>query len=213
MRNWIQMIALLIALSSLESLAADSTAVSKSLRISTWPAGAEVYLGDRPSNFIEASERHSPDSLSLTAEDSVVRVTFFKPGYVDTTLDIHLKAPSKNFVWIELVEETDLDRLEWQETILHKRENKKIGKILFYSGFGPLALAGVFAGLAEYNFQSADDSRQKMEKSVIREGEHYQKLQDDFKDSRESGKNFRTGALVSLGASVLLFAAAAVFYF
>lgn len=222
MRMRILLISLLIAFSSPGIFAADSTVASpsipvtpsaKTLRISTWPAGAEVYIGKRPSNFIEASERFSPDSLSLAAEDSVVRVTFFKPGYVDTTLDIHLQAPKKNYVWIELVEETDLDRLEWQEAILHKRENKQIGKILFYSGFGPLALAGVFAGIAEYNFQSADDTRQKIEKSVIREGEHYQKLQDDFDDSRQSGKNFRTAALVSLGASALLFAAAAVFYF
>ncbi|MBP5247308.1 MAG: hypothetical protein J6Z31_05550 [Fibrobacter sp.] len=191
----------------------DSTGISKTLRISTWPADAEIYVGERPKSFIEESEMKSPDSLKLSMEDSVVRITLFKPGYTDTTIDIHLKAPTKNFVWIELVEETDLDRLEWQEAILGKREGKKIGKIFFGTGFIPLALSGIFAGIAEYKFQNAEDTKEKIEKSLIREGDHYQKLQDDFKDSRQSGKNFRRASFISLGASALLFAAAAVFYF
>ena len=78
MRMRILLISLLIAFSSPGIFAADSTVASpsipvtpsaKTLRISTWPAGAEVYIGKRPSNFIEASERFSPDSLSLAAED------------------------------------------------------------------------------------------------------------------------------------------------
>lgn len=211
MKKWILGILLLC----MEIFAADSTAnhFAKTLRISTWPAGAEIYVGKRPTSFLTKSEMISPDSLNLTAADSTLRVTFFKPGYADTTIDIHLKAPTKNFVWIELVEETDLDRLEWQEAILNQRENKRIGKILFGTGFIPLALSGVFAGIAEYKFQSADDTRKKIEKSLIREGDHYQKLQDEFKDTRQSGKNFRTATFISLGASALLFAAAAIFYF
>lgn len=211
MKKWILGLLLLC----LEIEAAESTADSleKTLRISTWPAGAEIYVGNRPNSFIEESSLKSPDSLNLAVQDSMVRVTFFKPGFTDTTIDIHLKDPVKNYVWIELVEETDLDRLEWQEAILGKRENKRIGKILFGSGFLPLALSGIFAGIAEYKFQNADDTRVKIEKSLIREGAHYQKLQDDFKDTRQSGKNFRTASFISLGASALLFAAAAVFYF
>jgi len=195
--------------------AADSTSnrLIKTLRISTWPAGAEIYMGNRPKSFIEESKLKSPDSLNLAVEDSILRITLFKPGFTDTTIDIHLKDPAKNYVWIELVEETDLDRLEWQEAILGKRENKHIGKILFRTGFIPLALSGIFAGIAEYKFQSADDKREEIEKSLIREGAHYQKLQDDFKDTRQSGKNFRTATFISLGASALLFAAAAIFYF
>ena len=190
--------------------AADST---KTLRISTWPAGAEIYLGNRPESFIQNAEMHSPDSISLSPNDSTVRVTVFKPGYADTTLDIHLKSQTKNFVWIELQEESDLDKLEWQEAILNKRENRRTGKLLFFAGTIPLALSGTFFGLAEWKFHQADDTRKKIDNSLIREGKHFQQLQKDFHDDKKSGRNFRTAAFVSLGISAALLGAAAVFYF
>lgn len=188
-------------------------APQKSLRISTWPAGAEVYTGKRPDSFVSKAKAVTPDSLNLSAEDSIVQVTFFKPGYADTTIDIHLRYPGKNFVWIELQEESDLDKLEWQNAIIAKRENRRIGKVLFYSGFVPLALSGAFAGIAEMKFREAEDARDKMEKSIIHESENFKNFQRDFHNEKQSGKHFRTASFVSLGISAVLFAAAAVFYF
>ena len=77
----------------------------------------------------------------------------------------------------------------------------------------PLALSGTFFGLAEWKFHQADDTRKKIDNSLIREGKHFQQLQKDFHDDKKSGRNFRTAAFVSLGISAALLGAAAVFYF
>ncbi len=186
---------------------------TKTLRISTWPSDAEVYIGERPESFVQKSNRTTPQEIPVSDSDSLIRATFFKPGFADTTIDIQLSAPGKNFVWIELSEESDLDKMEWQKSILQEREKKWTGKILFFSGILPFALSGTFAGLAEWNFHKADEAKESLEHSVIQNGDHFQKWENDFHDKKESGKNFRTAAIVSLGIGALLWTFAAIFTF
>lgn len=186
---------------------------TKTLRISTWPSDAEIYIGERPESFVRQSRLVTPQEISVSDSDSLIRATFFKPGFADTTIDIRLSAPGKNFVWIELAEESDLDKMEWQKSILQEREKKWTGKILFFSGILPLALSGTFAGLAEWNFHKADEAKESLERSVIQDGERFRKWENDFHDKKESGKNFRTAAIVSLGVGALLWTFAAIFTF
>lgn len=183
------------------------------LRISTWPSDAEIFIGEIPTNLVRESEFHSPLTQTVSPTDSVIRAKIFKPGFSDTILDIRLTNAQKNFVWIELQEETDLDRLEAQAQILGKRSQRNAAKITFLSGLVPLALSGALAGFSASAFQDAKDARAKIENSLIRDGEHYRSLEKSFDDKKRSGQNFRTASIVSLGVSALLFAVSAVLYF
>ncbi len=208
MRKILKILFLLVATLSAGDLS-DST---RTLRISTWPSGAELYLGSRPGSFARKAPFKSPQEIRLEDADTVVRVTLFKPGYSDTTLDIRIADSPQSFAWIEL-KEADLDKIEFQEKILDRRKNRQVGKILFASSLVPLALAGTFAALAEVHFQDAEKARKKIEKSVIREGDEYRAFERKFSDAKERGKDFRKAATVSLGFSALLLASAVIFYF
>lgn len=186
---------------------------SRSLRLSTWPSHAEIYVGSRPESFAKKSSMTTPEEIPLSEGDTSLRVTFFKPGYSDTTIDIKISLPGKNFLWVELSEESDLDRLDWQNEILEERERKRWGKRFFFSGILPFALSGAFAGIAEWNFQSAENDKRFLEKSLIRSGDNFQSRKEDFHDKRERGEHFRTAAFVSLGIGALLWASAAIFTF
>ncbi len=192
--------------------ASDVSDSTRTLRISSWPIGAEIYPEKRPESFVRKSDAKTPHEIALGMSDTIIRVTLFKPGYADTTLDIRAPFP-RNFAWIALSEESDLEKIEWQEKILAKRENRRTGKILFASSLVPLSLAGTFAVLSEFNFRDASDSKKKIERSVIREGKNFHELQKDFSDSRRRGKNYRTAAAVSLGIGSLLLASAIIFHF
>lgn len=200
----------LILLAASALLANDSL---RTLRISTWPSDAELFIGEIPETPVRGSEFHSPFTQTVSPTDSVVRIKTFKPGYADTLIDIRLTNAQKNFVWIELQEESDMDRLEFQGQILGKRSQRKIGKAMFLSGLVPLALSGAMAGLAAASFHDARDARAKIENSLICEGDHYQGLEKSFDDKKRSGQNFRTASIVSLGVSAILFAVSAVLYF
>lgn len=192
--------------------AGDFSDSAKTLRISSWPLGAELYLGERPGSFVRKSPIKSPHDVPLGSSDSIVRVTLFKPGYSDTTLDIRITASKQNFTWIEL-EEADLTQIEEQEKILDRRKHRQIGKFLFASSLLPLSLTGTFAAISNFRFQDADRAREKIENSVIREGEKYRSFEKDFSDAKKSGKNYRTAAAVSLGFSALFLVSAVIFYF
>lgn len=195
-----------------ELSASDISDSARTLRISSWPIGAELYLGNRPGSFVRKSPIKSPHEIRLGNSDTTVRVTLFKPGYSDTTLDIRVSAFPQNFTWIEL-EEADLDRIESQEKILDRRKDRQTGKILFVSSLLPLSLSGTFAVLSQIRFQDADRAREKIEKSVIRKGERYRTFEKEFSDAKKSGKDFRTAAAVSLGFSALFLVSAVIFYF
>ncbi len=192
--------------------AGDFSDSAKTLRISSWPLGAELYLGERPGSFVRKSSIKSPYDFRLENSDSIVRVTLFKPGYSDTTLDIRVTASPQSFAWIEL-EEADLDKIEIQEQILDRRKKRQIGKILFASSLLPLSLTGTFAAISALRFRDADRAREKIENSVIREGEEYRSFEKKFSDAKKSGKNYRAAAGVSLGFSALFLVSAIIFYF
>ncbi len=192
--------------------ASDPSDSTRTLRISTWPSGAELYIGNRPASFARKAPFRSPHELRLESADTVVRATLFKPGYSDTTLDIHVADFPHSFAWIAL-EEADLYKIELQEQILDRRKNRQVGKILFASSLVPLALAGTFAAIAESRFQDAEKARKKIENSVIREGKAYRSFERTFSNAKESGKNYRTAAIVSLGFSALFLVSAVIFYF
>lgn len=192
--------------------ARDASDSARTLRISSWPIGAEVYPGERPESFVRNPDAATPHEITLGKSDSIVRVILFKPGYADTTLDIHVAFP-RNFVWIELSEVSDLEKIEWQEKILAERKSRRTGRILFASSLIPLSIAGTFAVLSEVDFRNAANSKKKIEGSVIREGEKFQNFEKDFSDSRRRGKNYRTAAAISLGIGSLLLASAIILHF
>lgn len=193
-------------------LASDFPDSTRTLRISSWPLGAELYLGERPASFVRKSSIKSPHNVPLGSSDSIVRVTLFKPGYSDTTLDIRVSASPQSFAWVEL-EEADLDKIEIQEQILDRRKDRQIGKILFASSLLPLSLSGTFAAISSHRFRDADRTRKKIESSVIREGEEYRTFEKKFSEAKKSGKDYRTAAAVSLGFSALFLVSAVIFYF
>lgn len=203
----------ILCLCALPLFAQNASDSARTLRISSWPGGAELYIGERPHSFVQKSNFKSPYEIPVEKSDTAVRVTFFKAGYADTTLDIRIPNPGKNFVWISLREETDILNLEFQDAIFERRKDRTVGKVLFASSLVPFALAGTFAGLSVSKFHDADDAKEKIEKSIIREGEKYRSFERDFSDSKKSGKHYRTASAVSLGIGALLLATSVIFYF
>ncbi|MCK9181967.1 MAG: hypothetical protein M0P13_03685 [Fibrobacteraceae bacterium] len=200
--------AILLALSF--AVAADST---RTLHISTWPSKAEIYSGTRPDDFKTKADKESPDTLIIAPNDSIIRITLFKYGYSDTTMDIHLRAPKDNYIWIVLKEEPDMAKFDIQQEVFNTRNRQAKGKILFFGSFIPLALSGTLAGLAQLEFNKAERDKDKIESSTIQSGQKFENFEDRFQKERDNGRDLKKGAAISLGIGFIMLAASAIFYF
>lgn len=183
--------------------ASDST---YTLLVSTWPSHAELYVGERPSNFETEAPFTTPAKLQLPLDSTTVRITLFKPDHVDTTIDIQVKSPRDSYVMLMLQPELDASVIEQQQRLLSKRNRNLWGKRIAWGSSIPLAISGIFAIIAEYQFNAAENYAKRIDNSTIRSGDNFDQMVQKYTDKKKSGKDFRNYAFASLcvGSTLLL---------
>jgi hypothetical protein len=177
------------------SPAVDST---YTLLISTWPSHAEIYVGERPSDFVNPAPSTTPLKLKLPLDSTLVRITLYKPDYADTTLDVQVKSPRDSYLMFMLQPETDASILEKQQEILDARNRHQWGRKIIWGSTLPFALSGIFALIAQHQFNDAETYADRIENSTIKTGNHFDELVENHTDKKKLGKDFRTYALTSL---------------
>lgn len=180
-----------------------------SLYITTNPAGAEVYLDKKP------GKRISPDFKTPGTIDHFknpnVNVTLFKKGYADTTISFNILPGKSKNIDISL-KKISPETAGAQKRLLKDRTHVKIGRVCIYTS--PIFIAGG-AGLiylSEKNRQKAEDARDYLDKTIVRSGQTYDDMVQQFDDESNSRDlKFFSGialfglAAIDLGGGLILF--------
>ena len=179
----------------------------KYLHISTNPSYADAYVNTSRKNFAANPDATLPGFIEIPAGEHSVLVTIFKPGYRDTTINVTLAESDTSYLIVSLAPSYDDVYLERQQKALSHRTRKNIGFRLAIASGVPLIASGIAALVAEYNIDKANDKKDLIEKSVIREGDEYAHNLESYsehRDNAESAKKVSVGSLIA-GAVLLGF--------
>lgn len=221
MRQALFLFALLYALSSaclaqtdtaIPAVAAiDSGAADKVLHISTNPSYADAFVGKIRPDFAGNPDCSLPGFLRVPAGEASVLVSIFKPGFKDTTINVTLAETDSSYLIVSLEPSYDNEFLDEQQKTLSHRSRRNFGHRLLVASAIPLVASGIGSIVAHYNIGKAEDKKDIIEESVLRQGEAYEKnleRYDDYRDKAKSARNFTIGTLIAggiiLGVGVVL---------
>lgn len=167
------------------------------LTVATIPDGVEVYLDKQPNESI------MPEYLTDVAfetEPSVQKIIYLrKVGYLDTALNVEVRAFMPNPIYVELEAVDNTSIVEMQREYDKERSKRYFGRGLLWSSIVPIIAGGVFWYLAESDWSDAADKKTAYNKSAF-ESRDTQKLVKQNKDLNDSGD---TKGLIALGFGVL----------
>ena len=203
MQKFLQFFALILALATFTFAEEEH----RYLHISTNPSYADAYVNTTRKNFAANPDVKLPGFIEVPSGEHSVLVTIFKPGYRDTTINVTLAEKDTSYLIVSLAPSYDDVYLERQQKALSHRTRKNIGFKLAIASGVPLIASGIAALVAEYNIGKANDKKDLIEKSVIREGDEYAHNLESYsehRDNAESAKKVSIGTLIA-GAALLGF--------
>lgn len=203
MRKILPAFALLLILAHI-ALADDAP---RYLHISTNPSYADAYVNTTRKSFSSNPDAELPGFIKVPAGEHTVLVTIFKPGYKDTTINVTLAESDTSYLIVALSPSYDEGYLEYQQKKLSHRTRRNIGKRLAIASAVPFVASGIAALVAEYNIEKAQEKKDLVERSIIREGDGYAhnlERYGEYRDNAQSAKKFSVGTLIS-GAVLLGF--------
>jgi hypothetical protein len=169
------------------------------LKLHSVPSEAELYV-DNSKNLGRSSLWTTP-ALVYDIASGNRKLTLFKPGYRDTTIDYAVREFEINELSVNLVPESDETVLASQKHFVRHRTYRKIGRWTIGVSLGLGAAGGALLYLADKDKKDADDSKAKLEAASIRTGSEYQKLLDENKKSSDDYKLKSTFGTALLGMS------------
>lgn len=178
----------------------------RTLHVATWPGHAEVFV-ESPPQPGRGPAPLTPYALPLPADSDYVRLYFFKPGYVDTALDVRLPKGSQSHLLVHLHPQSDEEMLEAQQRFLFTRSRHRLGLRLLWSSLLPLAYAGGAALGAQYYYHEANGPADHMRQSTLYDPKAYQEAQDEYEDRVDAAdrclRQARWATLAALGVAAL----------
>lgn len=177
------------------------------LHISTNPSYADAYVNSTRKNFTANPDVSLPGYIEVPAGEGNVLVTIFKPGYRDTTINVTVSDKDTSYLIVSLSPSYDDVYLERQQKALSHRTRRNIGFKLAIASAAPLVASGIAALVTEYNIGKANDKKDLIEKSVIREGDEYARNLErygEYRDDAESAKKVTVGTFIA-GVALLGF--------
>ena len=174
-------------------------------QLSSFPPHADIYLGSRPSSFVQRPLYSTPATIRLPLDSTQVLVTLFKKDYADTTIDIKLSPNEKGeaFITIMLKQELNEKILEQQKKDLFRRAKKDYGKKVLL-GTIPASVATIINVLIlQYHIRQAEEISQEIEETIIRQNDHFNSLKDEFRHHKHHAENFKRGTVISAAATSL----------
>ncbi len=175
------------------------------LHVSAWPTGTEIYVGEDIPNFTNAPDYTTPASIPVSDKNEFVRITLFKSGFRDSTIDVTVPNLDSSYLMVILQEEHRSHALERQDAVLTKRSQKKVGNWMTLSSIIPYGIAVATFILNANANSNAEDIKKDLSKHKI-ESEKTASLKHDLKEERHDAENYRKATLWSAGIGTAILA-------
>lgn len=171
------------------------------LHLSAWPPHSEVYVENVPADFSNRPDYTTPADISIPLGEETILVTLFQKDFRDTTIEVSIPKIPKSHLMVILQEESDAERLYYQEEALKKRTRKNIGSKIMLGSLLPFALSLASLALNAYEKEEADSIRKDLKDHHI-ESEATSKAKKDWNAHKRRAKNYRWASLGCAGAGV-----------
>ncbi len=172
---------------------------TKYLHISTIPAKADIFVGNRAPDYSKFPDHTSPAFIPVEAGEGQVLVAIFHPEFADTLINVKLSDKDTSYLIVSLKPTYDDRQVRRQQKIVAKRSHRSIGRNIMWSSLVPLAVAAASTGITLYEINQAEDAKKILDNSAIASGEKYSDAKQDFKDARSKAK---TAKKVSIGSAI-----------
>ena len=196
----LMLLSLLLMLFASNSFAEDTPQRNRYLHVSTNPSGADAYVSSKFPDFSKAPDYRLPAFIPVAPNDSVVRITLFKPEFKDTTLKVTLSDRDTSYLIVALQPAFSETLLKEQQDQLNRRSRKSLGTRLIKTAVVPLLASGIAAGVTAYEIHKAEDCKKVLDNSVFTNGKNYKQNQKDFKEYRDNAKTAKKESITSLVA-------------
>ena len=174
----------------------------KYLHISTNPSYADAYVNNVRAKIASNPDVELPGFVEVPEGDANVTVKLFKAGYRDTTINVTLSDADTSYLIVALTPSYDDGYLQFQQKSLMRRARNNLGHRLIIASAVPLIASGISAIISNSNITKAEDKKDLVEKSVIREGDDYESNLEDFdryRDRAKAAKNVSIGTAIAGG--------------
>lgn len=175
------------------------------LHVSAHPANSEIYVTESYPDFSKKAEYISPAAIPVDYEAPSIRITLFKPGFRDSTIEVSIPRLDESYLMVMLQEETRDHVLEEQEKAMTKRTHRVASNWILLGSLIPYGFAVTSAILNKNANDNAEDIRKKLSNHKI-ESEKTRQLESDFRDERRSARNYRKATLWGAGVGTAILA-------
>lgn len=177
----------------------------KFLHVSTTPYTADIFVNMRKPDYAKKPDYVSPDFIELQGKDKSVLISLFKKGYTDTTINVTLSPKDTSYLIVSLQPDYDPAHAESKNKILARRTRRTVGHVLAGVSVFPLLASATTAFFCNQQINEANHSKKKIENSLIRDGEGFNSMKEDFKDHRDKAKLYKKATYAGLiaGAAFL----------
>jgi hypothetical protein len=180
------------------------------LKVLTNPSEAEVYEDAQPTRS-KWYDQLTPAVFDGFDRDSI-RLTLFKPGFMDTTIRVLLAANKENTVSVDLTG-ADPEYQKLQRRFLKQRGQRRLGFRLSLASAVLAACGTAFVFLAQKDYRDAESAKERLDKAVIRTGAEFDATAGENKDKNASGNLKSTLGAGFLGVAAAGFGAGLCLYF
>lgn len=175
---------------------------SKYLHISTNPSYADAYINNVRAKFASNPDVELPGFIKVPEGDANITVKLFKPGFKDTTINVTLSDADTSYLIVALTPSYDDSYLQFQQKSLMRRARRNLGHRLIIASAVPLVASGISAVISHSNITKANEKKEFVEKSIIRNGDDYISNVEDFeryRDRAQAAKNVTIGTAIAGG--------------
>lgn len=177
----------------------------KYLHISTNPSYADAYVNETRAPIASNPDVKLPGYIRVPEGESSVLVTIFKPGFSDTTISINVSQADTSYLIVALTPSFDDELLQDQQKSLMRRARRNIGHKVLFASAVPLIASGIAAIVAHSEIKQANEKKEAIEKSLIREGDDYMNNIDKFNEHRDRANTSKNVAIgTAIGGAIIL---------
>lgn len=183
------------------------------LHISTNPTLSDIYVNRSGIDFSTRPDYVSPNFVKIPQNDTTVRITLFQKGYSDTTINVTLSHKDTSFLIVSLRQSYDEDLIEAQDQIIAHRNRKSLGHKLILASAIPFVTSVVAAIVTRNYIKNAEEDRDAIQNSLIRNSDNYNEIKDSFNDNRSKAKTAKAIGGTSLGIGIVVLSAGLILSF
>ncbi|MFH0918981.1 MAG: PEGA domain-containing protein [Fibrobacterota bacterium] len=180
------------------------------LKVLTNPSEAEVYVNAQPTRS-RGYDQLTPAVFESPKGDRI-RLTLFKPGFLDSTFTVVLSKNTENMVSVDM-KAGDPEYLKLQNRFLSQRMKRRVGFRLSLASVLLAAGGTTSVLLAQKDYRDATDAKNRLDQAAILSGPDYERDVALNKKKNDAGNLKSTLGYGLLGAGTVGLGAGLYFYF